>query len=323
MTYRLEPQKSVSQTVKQIAAAQIGEILTEFGQAAPSAKAVHETRKAIKRLRALLRLIRDGVDADDLRREKDRFRAVAHSLAGARDAQVMLDTANKLKSGPVGEAVRATSQSLITLLDNQRATAEATLATTLPFAALEEARAALRALPLDGLTLDKIFDGFTEAYQRGRKRHATLRADSHDEGFHDLRKDVQLHWRHLQLLSKAWPKTMRHHVSLARSLSETLGEDHDISVLAAYVRDNSDKLGPARGVDAYLRACVSRQMKLRQHADLLARRLYAEKPGALRRRIEAYWSTAESLRRTKTALAAGNVVSLPRKGAAASARSRA
>lgn len=325
MTYRLEPQRSLTQTVRQIAAAQIGEVLTEFGKAAPSATAVHETRKAIKRLRALLQLIRHGVNPDDLRREKQRLRHVAHSLAGARDAQVMLETACKLKDGPLSETAQGASQLLIGLLEKQRVSAEAKLSTkagTLPLAELEQARAAMRTLPLDSLTLDKVFDAFTEAYRRGRKRHAALRADSHDEGFHDLRKDVQKHWRHLQLFSEAWPKTMRPYVSLARSLSETLGEDHDLAVLAVYVRENSGKLGPMRGVEAYLRACASRQTKLRQHADLLARRLYAEKPGALCRRIAAYWSTAESLRRTRGALASGNVVALPQKTNGQSARSQ-
>jgi hypothetical protein len=164
---------------------------------------------------------------------------------------------------------------------------------SLPVGAFRKAQKALEALPLGHLAFGDVLAGFGQTYRRGRKQFAQISANSaDDEGFHELRKLVQQHWRHLQLLSNAWPKALRPQIALARELAETLGKDHDIAVLAAFVRDNADRIGDAKGVAAYLRLCAKRQGKLRARADLLARRLYAEKPKAICERLQTYWETA-------------------------------
>ncbi len=60
------------------------------------ARAVHETRKAIKRLRALLRLLEDELGSDYVARERGVLDDVADRLARSRDAQVMVDTLDAL-----------------------------------------------------------------------------------------------------------------------------------------------------------------------------------------------------------------------------------
>jgi hypothetical protein len=74
---------------------QVGGTVTSAGRA-PDEKAVHDTRKAIKRLRALLRLLRGELGERAYRREDDTLRAVARRLSGARDATVMLATLDAL-----------------------------------------------------------------------------------------------------------------------------------------------------------------------------------------------------------------------------------
>lgn len=66
------------------------------GARPPDETAVHETRKAIKRLRALLRLLESELGADTFARENATLRDVARSLSGARDAAVMLASLDAL-----------------------------------------------------------------------------------------------------------------------------------------------------------------------------------------------------------------------------------
>lgn len=300
MTYRLELLRPVTPCVRQIAASQIEGVLSAYGDEALSAKAVHETRKALKRLRALLTLVRHGLKSDDMRRERARLRAIAHSLAGARDTHVMLETATALHDKGLPRDCRGAGRAVIGLLEIKRADNGARLATEqmeLPVEKLREALGAMRKLPLSELVFDDVLDGFTETYARGRQLHEVVfERDVDDERIHDLRKEVQQHWRHLQLLVNAWPKALRPHIALARELSETLGKDHDIAMLTAFVRemaaDQDDR--PGR-FDAYIELCAGEQAKLRRLAGLLARRLYAEKPKALRRRIKVYLETAREL----------------------------
>ena len=76
--------------------------------------AVHESRKAIKRLRALLRLIKPGMTRLHFRRDETRLKEIAQLLSGVRDIQAMTETAAKLEAynqvvgaGPVGAAIKA------------------------------------------------------------------------------------------------------------------------------------------------------------------------------------------------------------------------
>jgi CHAD domain-containing protein len=300
MTYRLEPQRPVGQSVRQIAVSQIDDILSPLAADAAPAKAVHETRKALKRLRALLSLVQRGLDADDLRRERDRLRAIAHTLAGARDAHVMLETATELQQKSLPRDCRAAGRAVIKRLEERRGEAGTQLGAglgALPVEQLREARDAMHVLAVDQLAVDDLLDGLTETYRRGRKLYRdAFKPDADDECVHDLRKQVQQHWRHLQLFANVWPKGLRPHIALARELSETLGKDHDMAVLAGFVRQieaGSDQ--ETRRFNAYADVCVREQQTLRRHAGLLARRLYAEKPKSLRRRLKVYWETADAL----------------------------
>jgi len=57
---------------------------------------VHETRKALKRARALVRLLRDELDDKRFARANTQLRDCARQLAGARDATVMLEALDGL-----------------------------------------------------------------------------------------------------------------------------------------------------------------------------------------------------------------------------------
>ena len=57
---------------------------------------MHEARKDMKKLRALLRLARGELGEDTFRRENACFRDAGRELAGVRDADVMLDTLTSL-----------------------------------------------------------------------------------------------------------------------------------------------------------------------------------------------------------------------------------
>ncbi len=60
------------------------------------AELVHDARKAIKRMRALARLLRHELGEPEFRRVNDSLRSAAQRLAGARDAEVRLATLDAL-----------------------------------------------------------------------------------------------------------------------------------------------------------------------------------------------------------------------------------
>src|SRR5919205_78895 len=66
-------------------------------------QAVHEARKDMKKLRALLRLVRGELGGKTFARENACFRDATRELAGARDSDVMLETLAQLTYLPAGQ----------------------------------------------------------------------------------------------------------------------------------------------------------------------------------------------------------------------------
>ena len=72
-------------------------------------RSVHESRKCLKRVRALLRLARPALQPETFRSENRRFRDIARALSAARDSQAMLESLAKLEAQPRLEVILTAS----------------------------------------------------------------------------------------------------------------------------------------------------------------------------------------------------------------------
>ena len=111
-----------------------------------------------------------------------------------------------------------------------------------------------------------------------------------DDAFHEWRKRAQFHRRHVALLAAAWPDALEARVTVCRQLSEQLGLDHDLSVLAAFVMSPQGRPATKRDARELLSICQREQHELRNAACAVGALLTAENPPALRQRVEAYWT---------------------------------
>jgi CHAD domain-containing protein len=98
MAYRFGPGLPISQSARAVGTEQIDGVLSQLSGNRKGGKAVHESRKAIKRLRALLRLIKPSMGKPIFERDEARLKSIAHSLSGVRDIQAMLETVAKLEA---------------------------------------------------------------------------------------------------------------------------------------------------------------------------------------------------------------------------------
>jgi CHAD domain-containing protein len=316
MGYRLKPGRQISHSVRAIGTEQIDRVLSKFSASNGKGTAVHEARKSMKRLRALLHLIRPAMPKGAFAESEARVKKIARSLSGARDAQAMLETVRKLEAQPGAANVAGVTAVLSALLQAECGEAERGLngsgATQLR-KLLKEAKASFAGLSLEQDDFAAVTATLETDYRKARRAFRRAYSLGEDEAFHEWRKYVQRHWRQLLLVAPSWPKALRPHVGLARNLSEILGEDHDLSVLAARVKADTDRLGGPEKVEPYLARCRGRQAELRRIAHELGVRLLAEKPGSLARRIAAYWATAETVADEEPSVdRRGNVIALSR-----------
>jgi CHAD domain-containing protein len=123
-------------------------------------------------------------------------------------------------------------------------------------------------------------------YSRGRRALKAAAAAPSDTALHDWRKRVKDLWYHERLLAELWPGVLKAQAHETKRLSEHLGDDHDLAELRHVLRsDHADD-----AFDEELVALVAeRRAELQQEALALGRRVYADRPAALRRRL-ARWS---------------------------------
>lgn len=244
---------------------------------------VHEMRKAVKKLRGLLRLVRPAMKA--ARAENDALRDAARALSALRDSAVLLATVEPLAEGLEGSRREA-------LLAPFRADAAAHAGDAggdrlPPFAAaLEALRDRSEGWRIRGDGWSALEPGLLATWRAARAAMGeALRRDS-PEAAHEWRKRVKDHWYQARLLTPIWPDLMKPHAGAADALGELLGQANDLAVLAG--RLDALPLDPALRAEAAARA-DARRAGLRAEAEPLGRRLLADTPSALARRWGAWW----------------------------------
>jgi len=297
MAFRFRLSETFEEGCQRIAREQIERAQTQLRHPDDPTVAVHETRKSLKRLRALLRLVRPAAGESMFHRENAELREIARGLSGARDRHVLLETVAKLEAevpfpkkglgAAVREALTAANGELGHVVDG------ATLRQAQ--ARLTEAKKRLARMHLSGRGFEVVGPGLEASYRRARRAFRQAYIELTDEAFHEWRKGTQQHWRHMLLLTRAWPATLAARASAARSLSQVLGDDHDLALLAAFLRSEPcTRLG--EDAATIERLARRRQQELREKAHPMGLRLYAESPKALHHAIGSYWGAAVALK---------------------------
>ena len=84
MAFRFKLGESIEKGFRRIGLEQIDRATVQISGAEDPAKGVHELRKSMKRIRALLRLVRSGLGDTVFKAENARYRDIASGVAGAR-----------------------------------------------------------------------------------------------------------------------------------------------------------------------------------------------------------------------------------------------
>src|SRR5262249_13448651 len=98
MSFELRADERLSGGIHRIAKSEIEKIREYVGgsSAGSSDEMVHEARKGLKRLRAMLRLVRPAIGRKVYRSESITFRDAARPLSEVRDAKILVETLDKV-----------------------------------------------------------------------------------------------------------------------------------------------------------------------------------------------------------------------------------
>jgi CHAD domain-containing protein len=284
----LQPKTAIGPAVRGIAGYILAQARAAIADPERSSQdAVHDFRRAMKEWRALMRLLAPFiVDAERWRIEA---RDHARSLAHARDGQAALNAFDDLvKKGMVlSERSVATVRSRIEALRGSEENAVLTPELRDAIIAwLDAAAAAVEQWPLDPFDFTAIAAQLTAGYRSARRHVPSDWSLASAEELHALRRRVVDHRYQMELIEPLWPRFGRMWTEEAERLRDRLGKCQDLAVL--------ERLSGPHQALAHWRsrlnpACAERKTALSHRAARIARRLFAERPRAFRRRLEILW----------------------------------
>ncbi len=294
MTPELQRSEPGTHGVRRIAQAQIAKALDALEIGKATDEDVHAARKELKKARATLRLLRDALGNSVYARENATLRDAARPLSRIRDGKVLLDTLGKVVARFGVPARSVPTERLRRALHRERGVIRRDVLKG--DAALEAQRDSLRRAclrsarwPVGDHGWKSVGAGFERVYCKGRKALAAAEADRTAANLHEWRKQVKYLWHQLQALEPLWPGPIGELADQAHQLADYLGDDHDLSVLRAKVLEHKQAF-PGPGARGTLLSMIDRlRTELRDKAMVLGRRLYQEKPAAIKARFAQYW----------------------------------
>ncbi|MGN6548551.1 MAG: CHAD domain-containing protein [Pararhizobium sp.] len=294
MSYRLRLDRKLVAEIRRIAHEELDAASAALkDETVDRSAAIHDMRKSFKKLRGLTRLLRTA--APDFHEEQNaRLRDAARALSGLRDATALVETVDAL-GRHIGEEHAPTALSAVrqNLLDRRerlaagRRSLDAEIAEAVE--ACRQARAAFDGLHLDGSPRRIVAAGWRRICRQARDAIAACEAAGEPADFHDLRKRVKFHWMHVRLLEDLWPSSMKLRRTEAKRLEAMLGDEHNLSVLAALMENEPDAVGSGAEREIVARLLADWRAELRAQALAGAKTMFREKPKASGRRISLLW----------------------------------
>ena len=291
MAYRFRHSETVADNVKRIAREEITSAI-QFLRGKNGANgddSIHEVRKTIKRIRALMRLVRQELGPTMFGRENRRLRDAGHKLSDLRDAAALVGSLDGLgtRQRPVPDIRRK-------LLEHKQHLVQETGTPKLRQTLISMLTATSRSIahwkfPESGF--QALEAGAEKTYRDGRKALAQARRTGSREDFHEWRKRVKDHWYQIRLLKKSWNGGMKNYERDVRKLEGKLGEDLNLGLLRDQVTALTISDGTAAPPLPLAGVIESNSKQLRDRALAIGDTIYAAKPRDFRRKLKHLWKS--------------------------------
>jgi CHAD domain-containing protein len=300
MSFKIRPNEPLDKGVKRIADTRIEDSIDRLRHFKQNPdKSVHEIRKNMKKIRAVLRLIRYGIPDKRYKTLNALHRDISRQFAVVREANVNVKTLKRLKktfelpavARDVRKVLESQHRDTLELIQGRPEVLQKMRRR------LERSKADFNRLPLDSQDFDLVRGGLKRVYKQGRAALEAAMKTKDGDHFHEWRKRVKYLWYHVRLLGFVWPPVMNGYARLLDRLSDTLGEEHDLLDLKRLFLDAEAATPSAEtGIDAIVKIIDEKRTKLQSTVWTAGEKIYAEAPGMFADRTARYWHAETSTR---------------------------
>lgn len=283
MGYHIEKGESLATAFGRIAAEEIDLAMAQ-SRRLHRGEAVHNARKALKRLRALLRSLRVAFPKKLFRAENRHIAATCRRISPLRDVHVQLRTLGKLKAAasPAGDHIRRQllrqQSSFIRRIPALRKTVRALL---------DVSRQSLASWPLRKATAEDLASGLKRIYKQGREAFKTARKSPTPGHLHAWRKKTKSLGYGLEMIKNLGSGELSKMIRCSDILTEALGDDQDLFMVLRAL-DKEHRSNPASDFDRLANRISLKRAKRQKRAFKLGEKVYGEKSGGFEKRLDRY-----------------------------------
>jgi len=254
---------------------------------------IHDVRTSLKKIRAYLLLLKTELDEDIYKYENKSIRAEGKQIAELRDSYVVIMTLEKLTAIYQYQLRNNTVAAIQKILASGYEEKRQQVLEQEKLKNLAERLLVIKNR-INDWNLQKnddtlAFDRLKDCYEKGAGQKAAATASRTDDDLHNWRKNVKHLWYQVRVFEPFRLEILTGYAESLHSLSDYLGEDHDMAVLNGILLEqggihNKHEL-------KVLQSCINMERdKLQVGAFMLARSIYAESPVEFKDRIFGYWN---------------------------------
>ena len=304
MSFELHQRKHIEDELAKIVRRQLRNTTHALTTAADSkfGSAVHESRKSVKKVRAVAALM-EQAGAKLPRKDLKRLKSAASALSRIRDSAAIIETFDRVRHRYPKQLPEHTygilRRGLVGARHRLEARAERDGVIGETVKRLAKTRKSAKEWTSTSLDLSDVIAVIAASYRRSRKAMKRARAMRLSATMHGWRKELKILWYQLRL-AKPLTAGVAPFIAGLKRLETELGDDHNLVVLEATLRGCRDLRSMRAAVRHIDRLAARMRRPLRRRAFALGRRLHARKPKAF-----AHWirTSSKQRRRQRTAAA--------------------
>jgi CHAD domain-containing protein len=278
---KLKPKDDAQHALRRYLRRGIRKTLQLLSQEPLTDETVHDIRRQVKKLRAVLRLSRGGMSRKRFRRTNRCLQRAGAPLSELRDAKVLITTWKGLSSGTsiapgLRESVLAILEARLEEARTHVLEREAVVEDV--STNLRRARKLVSHWPSSGMDMSTIEDGLRRVHSRGCKALGAATSEPSDDGFHELRKRAKDLHNAAGFLEGASRGVIHRLLTATGRVGDLLGDARDLAMLehafeGRHLRQLDDR-------PRVRELASARREPLEREAVRLARRIYTQRVAA-------------------------------------------
>lgn len=295
MKTTLQPNSSVSEQIQEILHNRIDSCRQALHAADPH-QGIHDARKQLKKIRSVVRIVREDIPKEQYQRINTYFRDVGRMLSDARDTSALLDVVMTLHGQVEAPEVKKLLERVVHYFMAKKAAVtryqinrDQLLQQTLR--AFVPAEEYIQPLNIRHEGFSALAASILKVYQRGQQMKDESRKNPNPETYHEWRKRVKYLRYQVNMLSPMWPPMMNALEDELHELTDALGADHDLYMLHETILHSNLKEEEDWSPLFHFISTQRKRQEIRAHT--LGKKLYYWKPSHFVGWLQASWSACQ------------------------------